>query len=91
LTRLTPEEDLAFQSPATIAADIREAERLAIWQPLAKQLGWRWSHAHGGYINESHRSRPEPGWGSYDVADDAEAACDASGIETIEQALAALA
>lgn len=88
MTKLTPEEDFALQSPETIAADIKESERVAIWTPLAKRLGWDWSAAHGGYINESHRNRPQPGWGSYDVAETSEDACFISGVETIEEAIA---
>lgn len=90
MTKLTDHEDFILQSPATISADILEGQRVAIWRPLAEKLGWRWSSAHGGYINESHRNRPEPGWGSYDVAATSEDGCFASGIETIEQALARL-
>lgn len=63
----------------------------AVFAAAAKALGWRFSHALGGYIHESHRNRPgeDPnGWGSYEVADDAEEACFWEGIETLGQAIA---
>lgn len=59
------------------------------WKIAAHALGWRWSSAHDGYINERYRNRPNEdpnGWGSYEVEPDAEHACFRDGIETIEQA-----
>lgn len=91
MTRLTAEEDFALQSPATIAADILEGQRAAIWRPLAQKFGWEWSPAHDGYINERHsRHMGRSGWDGYYVAPDAEDACFQDGIETLDQALAAL-
>lgn len=60
-----------------------------VYGRAALHLGWKYSSAHGGWISESHRNRPgeDPnGWGSYEVADDAEQACFREGIETIDQA-----
>lgn len=86
--------DLNFTSPETIRAEVHQAEVEAIWRPLAAQLGWKWSHALGGYINEGHRGRPGPsnglGWDSYEVADTAQDACFQSGVETLDEALSKL-
>lgn len=51
------------------------------FQIAAELLGWQWSHAHGGYINESHR-RQGGQWSDYQVAETAEDACFIDGIET---------
>lgn len=54
------------------------------YKAAAELLGWKWSPAHNGYISENHRNRPgedRNGWGSYDVAADAEEACFWEGIE----------
>lgn len=62
-------------------------------ETLARALGWKWSPAHDGWINESHRNRPgeDPnGHGSYEVAADIEEALFWSGIETDEDMRAAI-
>lgn len=46
----------------------------------AAALGWIYSPAHGGYINEGRR-RPGDGWDSYVVADDPAQACWLDGLE----------
>lgn len=51
---------------------------------LAATLGWRFSPAHDGWINEQHRAALGDGWGSYEVAADIEEALFWSGIETDE-------
>ncbi len=33
-------------------------------EKLAKALGWRFSPAHDGWINEQHRDAHGDGWGS---------------------------
>ena len=55
----------------------------AIWIEAAHLLGWQWSEAHGGYINESERTGPA--WADYIVERDAEDACWRSGVETLRQ------
>ena len=61
----------------------------AVYRKAAGLLGWVWSHAHGGYINDRYRDRPNTSpnrWDSYRVADDAEEACFWDHIETLEHA-----
>jgi hypothetical protein len=70
-------------NPETIMPTISDEN----WRAAAAKLGWTWSHAHGGLINERHRAQGL-GWDTYKVAADAEEACDWDGIETEEQALA---
>lgn len=50
----------------------------------AALLGWVWSSAHHGLINENHRKQGM-GWDSYRVADDVIDACDISGLESIPE------
>lgn len=60
-----------------------------IYKLAARKLGWKYSSAHDGYICERFRKRQgeDPkGWGSYEVAPDAEHACFRDGIETANQA-----
>lgn len=60
-----------------------------VWRDAAEILGWKWSAAYDGYINDNHRSRPGTrpiDWDSYEVAHDAEEACFRDGLETITQA-----
>lgn len=56
------------------------------YKKAAEVLGWRWSHAHGGYISESHREGTE--WSGYRVAECAEDACFLDGIENDQMAKA---
>lgn len=82
-------EELSFTAPGTMTAEIRQGQREGVWKPCAAKLGWYWSSAHGGYINEGQRDQGL-GWDSYRVQEDVEDACFASGVETLEQALAML-
>lgn len=61
-----------------------------IWVRASEQVGWRWSAAHAGFINENEKKASTPGgsWSDYRVAADAEDACFISGITTIEEATA---
>jgi len=62
-------------------------------EKLATALGWSFSPAHGGWINEAHRNRPgeDPnGYGSYEVADDIDEALFWSGIEADEDMRSAI-
>lgn len=64
-----------------------------IWHKTAVALGWRWSNAHDGYINETHKNQRDEKrhtFETYLVTGDAEQACFYDGIETIEQALSKL-
>lgn len=91
MTKIASREDFAL-STANIDADVREGQREGIWKPCAAKLGWYWSHAHGGYINEGERGyMGREGWAGYRVETDVEDACFTSGVETLEQALAVLA
>lgn len=56
-----------------------------IWKDAAHILGWKWSAAHDGYINE--RERKGPTWADYIVASDAEEACHIEGIDRLQKAL----
>lgn len=61
-----------------------------IWHKAATYLGWHWSSAHGGYISENHRDKPNTernSYASYEVEGYAEDACFRDGVETIEQAV----
>lgn len=93
MTKITDHEDFILTPPATVAADILQGQRDGIWKPCAAKLGWQWSPAHNGYINEGERifDHKRARWGDYRVEDDAEEACFTSGVETLEQALAVLA
>jgi hypothetical protein len=64
------------------------AKLYAAFRQAADALGWRWSHAHGGYISEGHRNGSE--WSDYFVAMDTRDACFQDGVETFEQAQAAI-
>jgi hypothetical protein len=61
-----------------------------VYTQVAEALGWKWSHAHGGFINERYRDNPghenENSWQSYWVCECAEDACDRDDIATEEQA-----
>jgi hypothetical protein len=59
------------------------------YQKAAELLGWKWSHAHGGLINEGHRNGPD--WSVYFVATDAQDACFQDGIENDAEAAAYVA
>ena len=59
-------------------------------EKLAAALGWRFSPAHDGWINENHRETGKDGWGSYEVAADIEEALFWSGIETDEDMRSAI-
>jgi hypothetical protein len=62
----------------------------SIYSLAAQKLGWEFSQAFNGFINERYRNRPNEdpnGWGSYEVEPDAEQACFRDGIETEMQAL----
>lgn len=48
---------------------------------VAKHLGWKFSSAHGGYINDQERNGKE-GNAGYVVAETAEEACRISGVES---------
>lgn len=58
-----------------------------IWIEAAALLGWKWSNAHNGYINENERTGPN--WDDYVVAMDAEDACHVDGacVDTIRKAI----
>ncbi len=58
----------------------------AVWAEVADLMGWKWSAAHNGYINENERRGPT--WADYVVAPDAREACFLSGVETERDAFA---
>lgn len=90
MTKLTPEEDFALCSPEMIEADIKGAERDAIWNPLAKHLGWYFSPAHNAFINKDFRDPLILGQEGYHIAYDCESACYMSGYKTVLEAIDAL-
>ena len=59
-----------------------------VYEKAAEELGWRWSPAFDGYINDGHRNGPD--WKDYVVAQTAEDACLLDGVENDADAEALL-
>ena len=78
MTKLTPEEDMAFLSPEQIEADIKATEIECVWKPRAEKLGLVWSDKFGVFTNR---------YDMLGLAISAEEACNISGYTDIIEAI----